>query len=393
MSERDRLISAIMEAVHDPSFDVALELENRLYDELDSMTRYASDIAAQITSRPLEVLAELPFKRVDAASGAREKCMGRDASAMASRIFHRLDQSLISGLPDGLSSAVEAVLLGSDDEWIPVLHAFAVDEIWLDDADPEIFLQGIAAALVFGYSLVGARTWSTDFDGDAPTGTLAHLHPQERLTSLDEPRLGLLRQVVEPLQDLARSLIDDGHLSRDDESELRSLLDSMTSELRNPRHDVVSLERIVGRLAVAVSRQQPADAAVERLVTGLDVDRDDAEQLVQAIKDLTETNTIGDPDVATDLDEAIETLRQTPELLEDLVERTIQRTINDPDGPIAQRLRSIDERLAQRPGSWPTVLAQNLAASALFEIFVSLGGPGIALRAVVWTIIAVYRMG
>jgi hypothetical protein len=394
MNDRERIIGAVMETIHDPSFDVATRLENTLFDELTSLLRDASNVASQLGSRPMELLADLHPKARDAETGAREKCLGRNAHAMASRIFHRLDQGLLSGLPEGLADAAEAVILGSDDEWIPVLHAFAVDDVWADESDPESFLQGIAAALVFGYSIVAAYTRPTEDEhpqGIAPIGQLARLNPDERLTSLDEPRLALLRQVVEPLQDLAQSLIE-GDLDGDDEAELRSLLGAVTFELQNPRHDIVSLERNVGRLAVAASRQQPTDVTVERLVAQLDLSRTDAEQLVDDIKDLTESNTIGSPDVSADRDEAAATLQHTPELLEDLVERTIQQSINDPDGPIAQRLRSIDERLAHRPGSWPTALAQNLAASALFEVFVNLGGPGIALRAVVWTIIAVYRM-
>lgn len=360
------------------------EQTTRLHDALrfDDHGMTARHVARQLTRRlASELLLDFSSRSIFEVRG-----VGDESDEFAAHVrIHDLLYAFDARLTDGHGLEAAEALIAALDRVV---------------TEPASVRWRQLAACVYGLAALSERSFlMSDDEGDPPTATFAAdannllttLEPKQRLTSLDEPRLALVQQVVEPLQDLARSLVEDGRLESDDEAELRSLLGAVTLELQNPRHDVVSLERNVGRLAVAVSRQQAAEVSVERLVAQLDVDVADAERLVGDIKDLTESNTIGNLELAADVNEAAEILRQTPALLEDLVARTIHHSISDPDGPIARHLHSIDERLARRPGAWPTALAQNLAASALFAVFVDLGGPGIALRAVVWTIIAVYQ--
>jgi hypothetical protein len=213
-----------------------------------------------------------------------------------------------------------------------------------------------------------------------------------RLSQLGAHEWQVVNFGVEPLMDAGRRLLDDHRLDCVDAAEIQALVDAVRAELYNPRPDVIAVERAVARLAAAVAERSNKDAATDQLSDALKVHPVLAESVSELVE-LPQTEGLGDPDDERDWLAAsalLEVVKLRLDEITDDVQRSLEREPND---ELSRRLERIEARLELPSAAWPRALAQNLTAAAIWSLaFDALGLGGIALKAVVWVLIAIYGL-
>jgi hypothetical protein len=214
-----------------------------------------------------------------------------------------------------------------------------------------------------------------------------------RAERLDARDIQAVHIGVEPLLAVAHQLIVDLPPG-DDSAELQALAQSAEAELRNPRPDPVMLERIVARLGAAVAGHADADEISTSLGATFGIDATVATETAHGLLAVVRHQELGDPDPETDREAATRLLEAVSARFE-VVEAAISELLsNEPDGVLSERLDRLEQRLSRSSGGgWPRAIGQNLVASAMWLLlFDVLGTGGVALRALVWTLIAIYRV-
>ena len=113
-----------------------------------------------------------------------------------------------------------------------------------------------------------------------------------------------------------------------------------------------------------------------------------AEQLFSAV----ERQSLGDPDPDRDVEAATQLLVQLSQQVADLAADVAELRGREPGSDLDQRLAARESRLSRGSG-WPRAVGQSLVSQAIWEFaFETLGLGGIALKALVWTIITVYQV-
>lgn len=162
--------------------------------------------------------------------------------------------------------------------------------------------------------------------------------------------------------------MDSGQLDPVDEAELRSLTGSINYELRNPRPDVLTVERSTARLAAALAYQRtpPTTPLVDPIVRLGD---------------------LGVEDPSLDRLAATGFLQSLP-LLQGTIDAAVQSAVDNADSAFAQRLERIESQIAG--SNWSVAIAQNLLAAAVYAIIA--GAYGLIIRSIVYLIIVVYNV-
>ncbi|MFN8023685.1 MAG: hypothetical protein U0Q03_19300 [Acidimicrobiales bacterium] len=224
--------------------------------------------------------------------------------------------------------------------------------------------------------------------GETGRGWLPLLDRSDQLERRDLQSIGV---GVEPLVGAAHRLLDE--LAGEDAAELESLTQVLEAEMRNPRPDSVALERAVSRLSAAVSAHADPSKAAQGLIDVLGIDEASATALADRLTDLARDQVLGVADPAADREAATSLLGELSDRVAALEQAVAERVSARPDDEVSQRLHRIEERLAKSWSGWPQAIGQNLAAAAIWQLmFDGLGLGGVALKALAWTMIAIYKI-
>ena len=324
------------------------------------------------------------------ATAIRENYSSR-AQLAAARIVRAIEANFQHGIDAGLVDSVLSNLDNGDEHIVPATYSFATSEVWqttaIEDVEaPQRRYIARAARLVFSYGGL-ATSFAADLAADpSDDGHLNSL--TDRLPSLGVEGSQMAATGIEPLLAAAQRLIDAGLLIAEDEAEIRSLLQSLSAEWRNPRPDLISLERCTSRLAQAVVRLAP-DPAPSAVIIGM-VGRSETSRLVTEISnllagaDLGQANDEHDRQIAT---EVIETFRS---LLEPIARDVLAVAAEDVKAELTQMFSEQSEKVEQSKKSWLPGIGQDLVGTASVWVLNELNLFGVALRAIVWVLIAIY---